>query len=537
MYNNNEFLEILNKKFPEYLQKYDILEGYKGNKVPIQIKCKVCTSIFLMDPMHILRGQGCPNCNHGKKDNQWFISKVNNLVGNDYSILNEYTRGKDKVHFRHNLCGNEFYMRAQDFLNGEGCPQCSKKIAGLRRRKSTSKFISEVDTLTNGEYSVVGEYIGNHEKIKIKHNICGTIFEVEPSAFLYSNGQREIGTRCPHCRGTFKKTEGDLFKEIAELDPDYEYITGTYINAQEHFKVKHKSCGNVYEATMTNFKKGCRCPHCAYRESSKQEQELTAFIHQYCPNATKKRFYPNEHNRRIFIEADIVIEELKLIIEYNGIYWHSTAQGKGSKYHLNKLNYFNKLGYRAIQIFEDEWVLKKDIVKRRLAQILASDKGTVKDYMINNITIETGLEFIQEYSLEEKSYEDSMAAGLYSNNILLAVLIYKLSDDKMIINSFFSLYDGCLKPIINFCIRNNNIDKNKIEAQLNLCWNDRNSNEYTSAGFYLSKVIEPSCWSYNGLSKVLNEGSIKNPQFKKSTLYVYDCGYGVYSRDIKKKES
>jgi G:T-mismatch repair DNA endonuclease (very short patch repair protein) len=55
-------------------------------------------------------------------------------------------------------------------------------------------------------------------------------------------------------------------------------------------------------------------------------------------------------------ELDIVIPEIKLAIEYNGLYWHSI---NGSKYkfgqHLSKTQSCEKLGYRLLYVWEDEW--------------------------------------------------------------------------------------------------------------------------------------------------------------------------------------
>jgi len=68
-------------------------------------------------------------------------------------------------------------------------------------------------------------------------------------------------------------------------------------------------------------------------------------------------------------EIDIYIPELKLGIEYNGLYWHSELY-KEDKYHLNKTELCEEVGIQLIHIFEDEWLYKKDIVKSRLLNIL-----------------------------------------------------------------------------------------------------------------------------------------------------------------------
>ncbi len=62
------------------------------------------------------------------------------------------------------------------------------------------------------------------------------------------------------------------------------------------------------------------------------------------------------------LELDIYIPELKLAIEFNGLYWHSEIF-KGMNYHLNKYNECKKLGINLINIFEDDWLYKQEIIK------------------------------------------------------------------------------------------------------------------------------------------------------------------------------
>lgn len=53
-------------------------------------------------------------------------------------------------------------------------------------------------------------------------------------------------------------------------------------------------------------------------------------------------------------ELDIYIPELKLAIEYNGIYWHSIESGADKYVHRNKSVACRNLGIRLIHIFEFE---------------------------------------------------------------------------------------------------------------------------------------------------------------------------------------
>lgn len=66
------------KKYVEELsginQNIEVLEEYINSKTSILHKCKVCEHEWSIDPLHTLRGQGCPVCNqsHGEREiSQW----------------------------------------------------------------------------------------------------------------------------------------------------------------------------------------------------------------------------------------------------------------------------------------------------------------------------------------------------------------------------------------------------------------------------------------------------------------------------------
>lgn len=61
-------------------------------------------------------------------------------------------------------------------------------------------------------------------------------------------------------------------------------------------------------------------------------------------------------------EIDIFIEESNLAIEFNGIFWHS-EYFKGRKYHIDKYKMCLQKGINLIQIWEDDWRIRKDILK------------------------------------------------------------------------------------------------------------------------------------------------------------------------------
>ncbi|MCK5019169.1 MAG: hypothetical protein KAS32_19060, partial [Candidatus Peribacteraceae bacterium] len=115
-----------------------------------------------------------------------------------------------------------------------------------------------------------------------------------------------------------------------------------------HGKFDQKLGNHIY--------KGYGCPKCA-SHISRQEIEIQEWLSQYISIQTNNRSIISPQ------EIDIVIPSKMIVIEYNGIYWHGEQWGKDKRYHLGKYQKCLDKGYRLIQIWENEWLKKKDIVK------------------------------------------------------------------------------------------------------------------------------------------------------------------------------
>ena len=152
-----------------------------------------------------------------------------------------------------------------------------------------------------------------------------------------------------------------------------------YENYHKIYKWKCVRCGNEFEShihkTMhiEEFPYLPRCWNCYPHlfGISNSEKELVEFCKQYFPNL-------KENNRQLIkpLELDIVIDELKLAIEFNGSFYHSVQKDFGVPlgYHLNKVLKCNSVGYRLIHIWEDEWNYNKELIKQKLIDIFTNNE-------------------------------------------------------------------------------------------------------------------------------------------------------------------
>ena len=101
-------------------------------------------------------------------------------------------------------------------------------------------------------------------------------------------------------------------------------------------------------------------------------------------------------------EIDIYIPNLKVGIEFNGVYWHSEGGGKkDTQYHFNKWSNCGKVGVELIQIWEDDWVANPELVLKSLNRRLAAkgDSSPAANLTTRSISQEDAENFLNANEL------------------------------------------------------------------------------------------------------------------------------------------
>lgn len=123
-------------------------------------------------------------------------------------------------------------------------------------------------------------------------------------------------------------------------------------------------------------------------------------------------------------EIDLINHELKIGIEYNGLYFHSDKY-KNRRYHISKMKEMEDIGYRLIYIWEDWWVRKQDIVKSMLSSIFG--KNVIRIYArkctVREISDETAKIFLHHNHIQGSSVS-KIRLGLFFNDELVSVMTF-----------------------------------------------------------------------------------------------------------------
>lgn len=126
-------------------------------------------------------------------------------------------------------------------------------------------------------------------------------------------------------------------------------------------------------------------------------------------------------------EIDIVIEDAKLAIEVNGLYWHTESKGKHKNYHLEKTLTLEQCGYQLLHILDSEWKFQQDTVKSRItAKLGCATRIYGRHTTIMEIDAVSTKQFLEQYHIQGHS-PASANLGLFHNNELVAVMTFGTS--------------------------------------------------------------------------------------------------------------
>lgn len=339
------------------------------------------------------------------------------------------------------------------------------------------------------------------------------------------------------------------FKQVANI----EFITTEeqYVGVSNHIHYAFKcgTCDTLFNDYIDNGHTPV-CKHCnpaVPTYVSNQEVEVFNFVKLI---VGVKTVIQSDRSIIAPYELDIVIPELKIAIEYCGLYWHSEMHKSDPKYHVKKMQLCNAAGYRLITIFEDEWLLKTDIVKNRLVHILnvSTDKIYARQTVIKQLAYAEAKKFVNENHIQGHTIF-KYGYGAYYKDVLVAVMTFgtpryvttggyellRFCSNKAVIG-------GASKLLAHFV---KTMSPSMLISYCDLRWG--NGNLYKTLGFVEQPVTGPGyCYTdfinrfhrsnftkqklvSNGADASLTEVEIMR---SKKMYKIWDCGNKKYLLDL-----
>lgn len=123
-------------------------------------------------------------------------------------------------------------------------------------------------------------------------------------------------------------------------------------------------------------------------------------------------------------EVDIYLPELKLGFEFNGVWWHS-EKFKGENYHLKKYNLSISNEFNLVTIWEDDWVVKRDICESFILNKIGKTKNKIwaRKCIIKEIPYNESKDFLEKNHLQGDC-KSSIRIGLYYNDELVTLMTF-----------------------------------------------------------------------------------------------------------------
>lgn len=397
-------------------------------------------------------------------------------------------------------------------------------------------FIERCNKIHNNKYDYSKvEYINQRTKVCIICPIHGEFFQT-PKNHMKGQGcsicGAEYAKRC-HKYG-FNNFIDESNKRFNQ-EYDFPNIENEYENSHSKITIIHKKCGTQFNKIacdhITSPLGGC--PHC-FNNISKPETDMFNYTHSLLDDndviTSNDRTILNNN------EIDILVKNLNVGFELNGLYWHNELH-KDKNYHVNKLEQCLNNGIKLLQFYEDEWYLKQDIVKSMISNVLHKNnckiyarKCEIKEVSFNESKTFLNDNHIQGFCVSKYRY------GLYYNNELVSLMTFGSLRKNLNGENKNDCYE-----LLRFC---NKLDTTVIGGASKLFKhfiNSHNPNEITSycdrrfycgetykiMGFELSHISKPS-YFYHIKSQRVNRFALR----KDILIKDYSCPKDMSEHDF-----
>ncbi len=435
------------------------------------------------------------------------------------------------VRFKHNMLKKDYYIK---FMYNNEIPKCK---CGCERE------VSYIPT-----YPYFREYISGHNK-----STLGYKFSKESKNKMRKSAIKRI----KNYNGKLPMHNIDAIKKRSKIYSDnYMKIKAKKFNIDiidrnlHNITFKCLKCNNIYKQNHTSY---FICEYCNPKIRSNAESEIFSFLHDELKLITI-------HNNRSLIkgiELDMTVDNIA--IEYNGLYLHSENGGNKDKtYHINKMKLCNENNVKLINIFEDEWKFKSDIVKSRLKNILNvnnSPKIYARNCIIKEIDVKIKNDFLEKNHIQGKDIS-SIYLGCFYKDKLVSVMTFgkprvvqgykNINDKEYELIRFCSdvncLVIGSSGKLLKYFIKN--YLPKKIITYSDNRWSNLDKSMYEKIGFIKTSNGEPNYWyttyKFDRLhrfnftkKKLVNQGYDKNLtewQIMQNLKYdrIWDCGSSKY---------
>ena len=366
----------------------EYISGYKNATTKCLHKCLLCGKEVLIDPSHVLAGNGCRECgikrvsDACRKTHEQFMEEVAKVINPNIQIIGRYQTAKKPIECLCVNCKKIIYKFPDELLKGRGCQKCSAIENGLRRRKTTEQFMSELMEV-NPLVEIVSKYQGATQHINCR---CKVDSSHEWSAYP-SNLLKGAG--CPECAkkiGGIKKKQTHMRRYLEFLSTQNLELIGEYTGTFDKTLHKCLSCGTSFVVDPHHvFTKHTGCPVC--NSDSSGERIIFQFLNSKHICFEREKIFVNLRGvGGGDLKFDFYLPNYNCLIEFHGLqhekpidgYFGGEKEFKKRKIHDKmKEEYAINNGYQFLVI----WYYDIDNIGQILTDYLNLNSESVETVM------------------------------------------------------------------------------------------------------------------------------------------------------------
>jgi hypothetical protein len=387
---------------------------------------------FMQAPEKHKFGKGCPVCGGKQIPNDAVARLQAALPDTDFSkvvVSGAFDEFKLMCpeHGEYTASYTRLMTKAKQSEIKTACVTCNKKSAGLKRRKGGDQWKADLDRAMGdrGYEFDLSTITSSSSKMRVVCKEHGEFWAKPQDLHGGKNG-------CPSCaakaRYDWSQSEGKLDVDEAVIRAttlkggQYLYDMTTFKSPSEPMRMICMKHGEFWQRYGNHTILNAGCPRCA-NSVSKMEDEISKFLTDEVGIEVERR------NRKVLapLEVDVWVPSKNLAIEYCGTYWHGETK-KHDTYHLEKLEMAERAGIKLIQIFEDEWLNRKEAVRTRLRHLVGdSHRMFARKLRLANVSWSAASNFYEDNHTQGSGTPASSTVGLYNGGTLVACMSFGAS--------------------------------------------------------------------------------------------------------------
>lgn len=509
---------------------YDKLE-YVNNKQLVTITCSEHGDFEMKAEIH-LRGSGCRECRNelsgtpNEEYRQRFIEKARQVHGDFYNYDNlVYIQSKINVTITCPKHG-DFTVLPDVHLRGSKCKECLKEERKLPKEDKAQIFIEKAKKVHGDLYTYDNVvYVNSETPVRITCKKHGD-FEMIPKTHIQ-------GFKCQHCRfgGTVEERQERFIREAKEMhkERNYDYSRVKYVKKDVKVEIICPEHG-LFLQTPNSHVLGDVCPVCAKKVSG-----FELWLKCLVEKATNKTAFKFVMKNRKHI--DVLVDDIGF--EANGLRFHCEVSLYGDvkpfDYHQNKTIQAASEGITLYHIFEDEYLLKREVVEAKICKLFGNHhlfKNSVSHTIeetaketLDNFCNRFGFELFTDKPIRETASDFNVVVRESSNgDILLGV---GLDGEKRVTafveNPQYNIPQEIKKQVLDYIVEKIG---DGITISIPITWFPKAEDTiFFDYGFVKETQIEPQFYYFS--ETIFNKRFFQGEELEQGCDFnkIWNCGY------------